>query len=232
MLTIQLAKKWHPDTNKEPGANERFLEIQSAYDVLSDESKRAAYDRYGSASQQEGFNPNGPFGGGGFGGFQDFGGGGRPGQNPADLWESLFGGQFGGGGGSPFGGGSGGRQRPVKGDDIETTVTLSFLEACNGITREVTVTPVVACKPCTGSGLKAGAKKSVCQTCRGTGQQTFQVSGMIMASTCQSCGGVGESIPRESRCGSCDGVGRVKERKQVKVEIPGGEFFERNQGRD
>ncbi|KAK4686262.1 molecular chaperone DnaJ, partial [Tremellales sp. Uapishka_1] len=216
----QLAKKWHPDTNKDKGANERFLEIQNAYDILSDDSKRQAYDQYGAASQQEGFDPNSPRGAGGFGGFQDFGSafGGR-GGNTGDLFESLFGGSF--GGGSPFGGG-GSRQRPVKGDDLEATVTLSFMESCAGTKKKINIRPVVDCQPCSGSGLKPGEKKSSCATCRGTGQQQFQIQGMIMASTCQTCGGSGSTIPKSARCGECDGVGKVKEKKEIEVEIPAG----------
>ncbi|WVQ70959.1 chaperone DnaJ [Cryptococcus sp. DSM 104548] len=212
-----LAKKWHPDSSKEANAKDRFHEIQSAYDVLSDDKKRKAYDTYGSASQQEGFDPNFPGGAGGFGGFQGFGSG--FGGNTSDLFESLFGGQFGGARG---GFGAGARSRPVRGDDLEAGVTLDFLEACKGTTRKVTITPVVDCKPCAASGLKPGEKKTQCPTCRGTGQQTFQVQGMIMASTCQACGGAGSSIPPGAKCGGCDGVGKVKDKKVVDVEIPAG----------
>ena len=193
--------------------------------ILSDDTKRKAYDTYGSASTQEGFNPGG-FGGGagGFGGFQGFGGFGGGAGNAGDLFESLFGGAFGAGGGAggnPFGGG-GGRARNVRGDDLEATVTLSFLEAATGASRKITITPVVDCKPCTGSGLKPGEKKTTCATCRGTGQQALQFQGMVMASTCQACGGAGSSIPKNARCGECEGVGRVKERKTVDVQIPEG----------
>ena len=191
--------------------------------ILSDDNKRQAYDRYGSASTQEGFDPDAfaRGGAGGFGGFQDFGSafGGRAG-NAGDLFSSLFGGAF-GGGGSPFG--AGGRPRgPVQGDDLETVINLSFLEACNGVKRKITITPVVDCKPCSGSGLKPGQKRTQCATCKGTGQQTFQVSGMYMASTCQTCGGQGSTIPRGAKCGECDGVGRVKEKREVEVDIPAG----------
>jgi molecular chaperone DnaJ len=197
---------------------------QLTVQILSDDKKRQAYDQYGSASQQEGFDPNFARGAGGFGGFQGFGGGfGGQAGNAGDLFEQLFGGAFGGGGGgSPFGPGGGQRQRPSKGDDLETVISLSFLEACNGISRKINITPVVDCKPCTGSGLKPGEKKTTCATCRGTGQQAFQVQGMFMASTCQTCGGAGSSIPRGARCGECEGVGRVKERKEVEVDIPAG----------
>ncbi|OCF33359.1 chaperone DnaJ [Kwoniella heveanensis BCC8398] len=223
----QLAKKWHPDSSKEKDAKERFHEIQNAYDILSDDNKRQAYDRYGSASTQEGFDSDAfaRGGAGGFGGFQGFGGG-FGGGNAGDLFEQLFGSAFGAGGaggaGGPFGGAGGPRSRPVRGDDLEASLTLSFLEACNGSKRKIVITPVVDCKPCTGSGLKPGEKKTQCSTCRGTGQQTFQVQGMLMASTCQACGGAGSTIPRGSRCGECDGVGRVKEKKEVDVDIPAG----------
>ncbi|GMK58565.1 hypothetical protein CspeluHIS016_0600070 [Cutaneotrichosporon spelunceum] len=221
-----LAKKWHPDTSKEKNAAEKFHDIQAAYDILSDEKKRTAYDQYGSASTQEGFDPN-MFGrgGGGFGGFQDFGYGGRAG-NAGDLFEQLFGGAFGGGqfqGGSPFSGaGGGGRARQMRGDDLETNMSVSFEDACQGTKRKLTITPVVDCKPCHGSGLKAGEKKQSCPTCRGTGQQAFQVQGMFMASTCPACNGTGSTIPRSARCQSCEGVGRVKERREIEVDIPAG----------
>lgn len=96
------------------------------------------------------------------------------------------------------------------------------MESCSGVKKTVTITPVVECKTCTGSGLKPGASRNTCSTCRGTGQQTFSLQGMMMASTCQSCGGSGSTVPRSSRCGECDGVGRVKQRKTVDVDIPAG----------
>jgi molecular chaperone DnaJ len=201
--------------------------------TLSDESKRAAYDKYGAASQQPGFDPDAfnksPFGSGGFGGFQDFSGGfggagGRAG-NPNDLFESLFG-AFGGRAGAGMGGGPGmgGRNVHFRGEDIESSVTISFLESCSGTSKTLTVYPIVECKTCTGSGLKKGEKRTTCTVCRGTGQQTFSLQGMMMASTCQACGGSGSQIPPNAKCGSCDGVGRVKEKKTVKVDIPGGVY--------
>ncbi|KAJ9121825.1 hypothetical protein QFC22_002448 [Naganishia vaughanmartiniae] len=224
----QLAKKWHPDTNKDEKAHEKFMEIQAAYDILSDDKKRAAYDQYGSASQQPGFDADAfsrssPFGAGGFGGFQDFGGafgGARGGGNASDLFEQLFG-AFSGGGGAA-GGGRGGPRAPQRGEDIESSITISFMDACNGVKKSVTVNPVVECKTCSGSGLKSGATRNTCTQCRGTGQQTFSLQGMMMASTCQACGGSGSTVPRSSRCGSCDGVGRVKERKTLEVDVPAG----------
>lgn len=210
--------------------------------LLSDEKKRKAYDQYGSAAQQPGFDPDAfarsPFGAGGFGGFQDFGSafggaGGRPGGMggggaASDLFEQLFG-AFGGGGGGgpgaggPFGGMGGGPRAQMRGEDIETAVNISFLESCNGVKKTITILPIVECSTCTGNGLKKGAKRDTCGTCRGTGQQTFSLQGMMMASTCQACGGAGSVVKRSDRCGSCEGVGRVKEKRTVDVDIPAGE---------
>ncbi|KAG9011025.1 hypothetical protein FRB93_003475 [Tulasnella sp. JGI-2019a] len=226
---FNLAKKYHPDTNKDPVAKEKFLEIQAAYDILSDTTKRKAYDQYGAASQQEGFDPDvfnarGPFGAGGFGGFQDFGGafGAGGGRSQADIFETLFG-AFGGGarpGRGPFGDSS---QMSTRGDDIEASVGISFLEAAKGAERTVKITPVINCKTCSGSGLKAGAKRTTCSSCSGTGTRTFMVqSGFQMATTCQVCSGTGSILPKEGRCGDCSGVGKVKQHKSVEVKIPAG----------
>lgn len=201
--------------------------------MLSDEGKRSAYDKYGSAAQQPGFDPDAfgrsPFGAGGFGGFQDFGGpfgGGGPrpggmggGSAADDLFSSLFG-AFGGGGRGP--GGAGGPRAPSRGEDIEATISISFAEACAGTKRTVTILPIVECHTCHGSGLRSGQNRTTCNVCRGTGQQTFSLQGMMMASTCQACGGQGSTIPRGAKCGGCEGVGRVKERKTVSVDIPAG----------
>lgn len=192
--------------------------------LLSDDKKRKAYDQYGAASQQEGFNPDafaqnsrGPFGAGGFG-FQDFsftaGGHGQ-----ADLFETLFG----------LGAGRSGRSRTheftetYRGDDIDASVTVSFLEACKGVKRSVNISPVMECKSCSGSGLKPGAKRSNCSSCGGSGTRTFVVGGGFqMASTCPACQGAGTTIPRGSQCVDCSGLGKVKVRETVQVDIPAG----------
>ncbi|KAG8997770.1 hypothetical protein FRB90_012433 [Tulasnella sp. 427] len=225
-----LAKKFHPDTNKDPSAKDKFIDIQAAYDILSDPQKRSAYDRYGAASTQEGFDPDafggrGPFGAGGFGGFQDFGGpfGAAGGRSQADIFEALFGSAFGGGtrtGRSPFGGAP---EMDSRGADIETHTNVTFLEAAKGTSRTVTIMPVVDCKTCTGSGLKAGIKKTVCKTCNGTGTRTFMVqSGFQMATTCNTCRGSGTTIPKNGECGDCSGLGKVKTKKTVDITIPAG----------
>ncbi|KAJ4476682.1 DnaJ protein [Lentinula aciculospora] len=215
---FSLARKYHPDTNPDKTAQHKFLEIQEAYDVLKDDKKRAAYDQYGSASQQPGFDPNAfsGFGGAGFSGFQDlasaFGGGGGRGAS-SDLFEQLFD-QFGGGGR---------RRGSVRGADLETYVSISFLEACKGTTRKVTVSPVTNCGTCSGSGLKSGAERKTCTSCGGSGTRTFVIdSGFQMSSTCNTCDGVGSTVPRNGQCGSCGGVGKVRMRKTVDVTIPPG----------
>ncbi|KAJ2920219.1 hypothetical protein MD484_g88, partial [Candolleomyces efflorescens] len=233
---FSLARKYHPDTNPDKNAREKFVEIQEAYDTLKDDKKRQAYDRYGSASQQQGFDPNfanagfggfGGFGGaaggtrfsGGFGGFHDFsevfgtGGGRRSAQS--DLFEQLFGGRASGAGPRS--------SANMRGSDIETSVGVSFLEACKGTTKTVNVQPVANCGTCSGSGLKEGKKRTTCGTCGGTGERTFVInSGFQMSSTCDGCDGQGTTIPRNAQCGTCGGAGKVRVKKTIQVTIPAG----------
>jgi molecular chaperone DnaJ len=111
----------------------------------------------------------------------------------------------------------------MRGDDIQVSVGVSFLEACKGTVRDINITPVVNCGTCSGNGLKKGAKRSACTTCGGTGTRTFVIdSGFHMASTCPTCSGTGTTIPRGSQCGDCAGMGKVRIRKTVKVNIPPG----------
>ncbi|KIJ45565.1 hypothetical protein M422DRAFT_59751 [Sphaerobolus stellatus SS14] len=220
----QLAKQYHPDTNKEKGAHERFVEIQSAYDLLSDKEKRAQYDRFGAASQQEGFSDafaggGNPFAAGGFG-FSDFanafGGGGVGGGAANDVFEALF--------GTSSKRGRGRTAEPhYRGDDIAVSLDVSFLDACKGTRKQVTITPIINCNSCSGSGLKSGAKRSTCSSCQGTGTRTFVIqSGFQMASTCPTCQGSGTTVPPGSACGSCSGIGKVKTRKTETIDIPAG----------
>ncbi|KIL70997.1 hypothetical protein M378DRAFT_175298 [Amanita muscaria Koide BX008] len=221
---MQLARKYHPDTNPDKNAQQKFLEIQEAYDILKDEKKRANYDRYGAASQQQGFDPNAFSGAGGFqggfaGGFPGFGGfnasfGGR--GAPSDLFEQLFNLGTGRARGSPF-------SESMRGADLETTVNISFLDSAKGKAVKVTVSPIVNCPTCSGTGLKKGAKRQTCTACGGTGHRTFVIdSGFQMASTCNVCGGVGSVVPPSSQCSDCDGVGKVQTKKTVTVNIPAG----------
>jgi molecular chaperone DnaJ len=226
-----LAKKYHPDTNKDAGAKDKFAAAQSAYEILSDTEKKKAFDSYGSAAfdQNGGFNPGAgaggggnPFGGG-FGGFGGFGGqaGGPFGAQDINF-EDLFS-AFGGGGGrrgkrrqDPF------QEEVMVGDNIEVQTNISFMDAAKGVSKEIHIAPLVGCKTCKGSGLKEGAKRSECKSCGGTGQRITSMGGFHMSATCSSCGGSGVAIPRGSSCGTCGGDGAVKERKTIPVDIPGG----------
>jgi molecular chaperone DnaJ len=182
---------------------------------LGDEQKKQAYDTYGEASQQPGFDQN-PFGAGnpfaGAGGFsRTFTG---SGGTVEDLFSTLF-------GGGPM---SGRGRGTTRGDDIEISISVTFMEAAKGTTKTVNVTPVSDCSTCTGTGMKTGKKRTQCPTCRGTGQQTFVLnSGFQMASTCSTCQGAGSTIPRGAECDDCGGVGKIKYRKQVKIEVPPGQ---------
>ncbi|KAF2835256.1 BRO1-domain-containing protein [Patellaria atrata CBS 101060] len=227
-----LAKKYHPDTNKDPGAKEKFTEAQNAYEILSDPKKKEAYDTYGSAAfdQTGGFNPGAaggnPFAGaGGFHGFGGFGGGAQGGFGAEFNFEDIF---------SAFTGGQSRRGRRgdqsgfqqeqiLVGDNIDVQTNISFMDAAKGVTREIFITPTVQCKTCTGSGLKKGMKKSECKSCNGTGERAqILQGGFHMVSTCTTCGGTGSTVPRGGECNTCHGEGVHRERKTIKVDIPGG----------
>lgn len=226
-----LAKKYHPDTNKDPTAKEKFTEAQSAYELLTDPQKKAAWDQFGSAAFDQGGGGGGP-------------GPGHPGGNPFSGGGSPFGGGFGGAG---FGAdinfedlfrgftGGGGRTRGSRGgnpfqqeeilvgDRIEVQTNVSFMEAAKGTRKSITINPLVKCKTCSGKGLKTGVKRSECGSCGGTGTKVhFMSGGFQMASTCGQCGGQGVTIPKGGECRVCSGDGVVKERKTVTVDIPGG----------
>ncbi|KAJ3311473.1 hypothetical protein HDU76_003115, partial [Blyttiomyces sp. JEL0837] len=213
----QKAKEYHPDTNKDPASKEKFVELQHAYEILSDDQKKAAYDQFGHSDGQDGFPGGGP--GAGFnGGFSGFG----PGQG-ADIFEQLFKG-FAGGGGFPGAGGRagfGGFGSSV-GQDVSLKMRIGFMEAAKGAEKPLTYRSVQKCDDCSGSGLKKGAKKSTCGVCGGSGQQVFMRGGFHMSATCGSCGGSGQHIPPNSQCRKCDGIGRVQELKTVTVTIPAG----------
>ncbi|EIN13631.1 hypothetical protein PUNSTDRAFT_41143 [Punctularia strigosozonata HHB-11173 SS5] len=221
---FSLARKYHPDTNPDKNAREKFQEIQDAYDTLKDDSRRAAYDRYGSASQQPGFNPDAfeqaqnPFSGG-FSFSSMFRSGRETGARPddSDMFETLFG---------PFGGGHGrrtGYTEVIQGADIEASIGISFQEACKGTSRTIDLTPVNDCPTCTGTGMRKGANRVTCNSCGGTGTRTFVIdNGFQMSSTCTTCLGAGTTIPRGARCGACSGVGKVRVKSTTKVDIPAG----------
>jgi molecular chaperone DnaJ len=196
----KLAMEFHPDRNpNNPEAEKRFKEAAEAYDVLSDDSKRATYDQYGhDGLKGQGFDP----------GFTDF----------SDIFQH-FSDIFGGGG---FGGGRGGRSGARRGADLETHLTIDFLEAAHGISRDVPLTRHVHCGTCDGNGLKPGAARKPCGTCAGRGQVVQQAGFMRIATTCPSCRGAGQTIAPADRCGTCNGSGLTRERSEAKVTVPGG----------
>ncbi|NPV70484.1 MAG: molecular chaperone DnaJ [Firmicutes bacterium] len=208
----QLAKKYHPDANpNDPSAQDRFKEINEAYEILSDPGKRANYDRFGHVRP-------GAEGPGGYGDY-DFG-----------PFGSPFGGGFGGGIGDIFdmffGGGRGEAQRrgPARGADLQFDLTISLEEAAAGGEKDVEVTGWEPCKTCGGSGAKPGTRTVTCRTCGGTGHvQTVQdtLLGRIMTSrTCDYCRGTGQVI--ETPCPECRGRGRERRKRVVTVKIPPG----------
>lgn len=225
-----LAKKFHPDTNKDPTAKDQFASIQSAYEILSDPKKREQYDQFGAAGfdpSAGGGSPGGdPFGGGGpfgFGGGQGgFGGGFGGGAGGFNGFEDLFNQAFGGGarggrGRNPF------QETATVGDNIEVQTTISFVEAAKGTSKTITITPLATCGTCNGNGLKEGAKRESCRSCGGSGTRVhFMSGGFQMASTCNTCSGSGTTVPKGSQCKSCSGDGVVRERKTLTVDIPGG----------
>lgn len=227
-----LAKKYHPDTNKEPSAKERFGEAQTAYELLSDPQKKQTFDQYGAAAfdQQGGYGGPDPSAGGGnpfagaggFGaGFGSAGGFGGAEFHFEDLFNAFGGqarrGRAGAGRQQPF------RQEILVGDNIEVQTNISFMDAAKGVRKDIHISPMVQCKTCTGNGLKTGMRKETCQACNGTGTRVHLAQlGIQMASTCGVCGGQGSTNPKGGQCRTCNGQGAVKERKTVTVDIPGG----------
>ena len=203
----KLAMKYHPDQN--PGdktAEEKFKEINEAYEVLSDADKKARYDQFGFA----GVDPNFAAGqGGGFGGFEGFEG--------FDL-GSIFGDFFGGGGRSQRRGG------PTRGQNLGVEISLTFEEAAFGCEKEITIGRVEPCSTCGGSGCKAGTKPETCSKCGGRGtirtQQNFMGMTMQSESPCPACGGKGKII--KEPCNVCKGKGKVRRNKTLKVQVPAG----------
>ncbi len=203
----QAAKKYHPDLNKDnpEAAAEKFKEVNEAYEVLSDDQKRAAYDQYGHA----GVDPNAGFGGGGFGG--GFGG-----FDMGDIFDSFFGGGFGGSARASNG--------PRRGGDIQQEVELTFKEAAFGVERDIGVLRVEECDDCKGSGAANGSSPETCAVCHGSGQvkstQRTPLGNFVTQRTCSACGGKGTII--KNPCSKCSGKGRVRRRKNISVKIPAG----------
>lgn len=210
----KLVKKYHPDVNKASDAEEKFKEVQEAYEVLSDESKRSAYDQYGHAGTA-GFDP------GTNGGFSGF----NTGETPFDMGDIL--GSFFGGNDFGFNFGMGGDSGPRddKGADIRYRVNLSFMEAMNGGEFDIKIKRDVTCGHCDGTGSETKKTKK-CRECNGTGRvrtvKNTILGQMSVVGTCETCGGTGE-IPEE-KCKVCGGIGIESEDKTMKIKIPEGAY--------
>ncbi|MFB2647145.1 molecular chaperone DnaJ [Raphidiopsis sp. BLCC-F218] len=200
------ARKYHPDVNKEPGAEEKFKEINRAYEVLSEADTRERYNRFGEAGVS------------GAPGFQDMGDAG----GFADIFESIF---------SGFAGGMGGpaqqqrrRSGPVRGDDLRLDLKLDFREAVFGGEKEIRIAHQETCEVCGGTGAKPGTRPRTCSTCSGSGQvrrvTRTPFGSFTQVSTCPTCNGTGSVI--EDKCESCDGKGMKQVTKKLKVTIPAG----------
>jgi molecular chaperone DnaJ len=211
----KLVRKYHPDRNPDdPKAEERFKEIQGAYDVLSDPEKRKQYDSGGGMFGGFG-GPGGPGGAGPFGP----GGAGAGGFDVSDIFSNLFG-----------RGGGGGRAQPqqARGRDLETEVSLSFDQAVNGAQVQVTVPKAERCPTCRGSGAKPGTSPVTCPRCEGRGIDAQSQGFFSISQPCPQCGGQGQII--EDPCPTCGGSGLTQQTKRYKVNIPAGDP-PRRQGR-
>ncbi len=202
------AKESHPDLHPgDKACEDRFKEVNEAYEVLSDEDKRKKYDQFGHAA----FDPSAGYGAGGFGGFGDFG-------DLGDIFGS-FGDIFG------FGGGQRANPNaPRRGDNVRTSVNISFEEAAFGCEKEVTVARVESCTDCGGSGCQPGTTPEVCPDCKGSGQvRTTQRTpfGMVQSTAaCNKCHGTGKIIHKP--CKTCKGMGAVRRQHKIKVKIDAG----------
>jgi len=205
------ARELHPDVNPEPDAEERFKEINAAYDVLSDSAKRDQYDRFGTVGNQ---------GGGGPGGYQYvdlndlFGGGAAGGFGMEDIFSAFFGGAAGGRGGGVR----------LEGRDMAMSVVITLAEAAAGVEKEIVLDRLATCEVCGGSGATPGSSVVTCPDCNGSGQRITErrtfLGTMQTSAPCQRCGATGQVV--EEPCDECEGTGRVPDRQHVTVSIPAG----------
>ncbi len=203
-------KKYHPDLHPDDKeCEEKMKEVNEAWECLSDPEKKAKYDQFGHA----GIDPSYGAGGmGGFSGFSDMG-------DIGDIFNSFF-------GGNPFGGSSSrnNANAPRRGQDIETTVEIDFMEACNGTKRDININRTEQCPDCYGSGAAPGTSTQTCSDCRGTGYVTSMRRTMLgmtqSTSPCSRCGGKGKVVT--TPCSKCRGSGRFTQKKNITVNIPAG----------
>ena len=208
----KLAKKYHPDLNQgDKTAEQKFKEVNEAYDVLSDQTKKARYDQFGHA----GTDPNYGGGSGGYSYYSE-----NPFGTDFDLGD-IFGSFFGG-----FGGGRSRRSSnsPRRGEDVEVTLNISFLEAAKGCCKKISYNHIENCKTCSGTGAKPGTSPKTCSACRGTGQvvvnQRTPFGVMQTARSCSTCSGSGKVI--ESPCSGCSGNGKIHANKEIEINVPAG----------
>ncbi len=195
----KMARQYHPDVNKAADAEDKFKEAKDAYDVLSDDQKKAQYDQFGHVDPNQGF-----------GGGQDFGGG------FGDIFDMFF------------GGGGGGNRRnpnaPQRGNDLQYTMTVEFKEAIFGKEMDINIPRTENCDTCHGSGAKAGTKPETCGGCHGSGQQEVvqntAFGRIVNRRVCTSCNGSGKII--KEKCGTCHGAGKVKKTRTIHIKIPAG----------
>jgi molecular chaperone DnaJ len=199
----KLAQQWHPDVNQDAQAQERFKEINEAYQILSDPARRARYDQFGRAGVEGG--PGGA-GGPGFEGFGGF----------SDIFDAFFGGGA--------GGAAARHGRPQPGADLRYDLRITFEEAVKGIDKEIEFSVLQACETCGGDGAKPGTQATACPRCDGRGEvrsvRQTMLGQMVNVSACPRCGGEGKVI--ETPCDTCHGDGRTERKRSLRVTIPPG----------
>jgi molecular chaperone DnaJ len=195
----KLAQQWHPDVNADPGAHDRFTEINEAYQVLSDPDRRGRYDMFGRAG----------LGGAGSSGFEGFGG-------FSDIFDAFFGGTA--------GAGSARRGRPQPGADLRYDLRITFEEAVKGTQKEIEFSVLQRCETCSGSGAAPGTEAITCTQCNGRGEvrsvRQTMLGQMVNVSTCPRCRGEGKVV--ELPCDTCHGDGRTERRRTLQVSVPAG----------
>ncbi|KAM7264195.1 hypothetical protein ACFE04_001878 [Oxalis oulophora] len=193
----KLARSYHPDVNKDPGAEDKFKEISNAYEVLSDDQKRSIYDKYGEDGLKGSSMGPGDF------------------SNPFDMFDSIF---------NMGMGGRGGYQNSASdGEDLIYNLALNFKEAIFGVEKDIDVNRLDTCNTCEGSGSKPGTQSTTCNTCGGQGQVISSARTPLgvfqQVTTCSACGGSGQNV---TPCNTCSGDGRVRKSKKITLKIPAG----------